>query len=59
MQIREDFAYEIHSPIALLVAGLAPISRDRLHCYVEPVTYIAGKKEVDYFFFFLEERKHS
>lgn len=44
MQIREDFAYEIHSPIALLVAGQAPISRDRLHCYVEPVTYIAVKK---------------
>lgn len=45
MQILEDFTYEIHSPFALIDAGSAPISRNRLHHYIKQVTDIVVKKK--------------
>lgn len=44
VQVKEDLAYEIHSPFALVDAGRAPISRNLLHRYIEPVTDIVVKK---------------
>jgi len=61
--MRKDFAYGIHSPYALVAAGPGPISRDLLHCYIEPVTDTVAEKADQVFLsdlqYHLEERKHS